>query len=81
MIRAGTTGVVRLSEIATVEDAAAPEWTRVTADGHDAVLVQVYQQPAGNTVEIAKGIKQNLADMQSRLPQGWRLRTGMTRAN
>ena len=26
-----------------------------TADGHDAVLLQVYQQPGGNTVQIAKG--------------------------
>jgi multidrug efflux pump subunit AcrB len=44
----------------------------VTADGRDAVLVQVYQQPGGNTVQIAKAVQaafararvQGPADMQ-----------------
>ena len=32
----------------------APQWIRVNADGQDAVLLQVYQQPGGNSVQIAE---------------------------
>jgi multidrug efflux pump subunit AcrB len=45
-----------------------PQWTRVTADGHDAVLLQVYQQPKGNTVRIAGDVKAKLASFKKRLP-------------
>ncbi len=70
VLRSGKDGLVRLEDIATVTQATAPQWTRVTADGHDAVLFQVYQQPGGNTVRIARDIKQHLADFRSHLPQG-----------
>jgi multidrug efflux pump subunit AcrB len=40
-----------------VKAAPAPQWIRVTADGRDAVLVQVYQQPGGNTVQIARDVQ------------------------
>ena len=54
------TALVRLEDVATIRQGAVPQWTRVTADGHDAVLFQVYQQPGGNTVQIAKDIKAKL---------------------
>jgi CzcA family heavy metal efflux pump len=64
--------VVRVRDVAQVKAAPAPQWIRVTADGRDAVLVQVYQQPGGNTVQIAKDTRaafqrlkaQGPADMQ-----------------
>ena len=64
--------VVRVRDVAQVRAAAAPQWIRVTADGHDAVLVNVYQQPGGNTVQIARAVgaafqaarAQGPADMQ-----------------
>src|SRR5256886_15964346 len=49
---------------------AEPQWVRVTADGHDAVLFQVYQQPLGNTVEIARGIKAKLREIGKQIPEG-----------
>src|SRR2546430_6689429 len=49
---------------------AEPQWVRVTADGHDAVLFQVYQQPSGNTVEIARGIKAKLREIAKQIPEG-----------
>ena len=70
VLRSGKDGLVRLEDIATVTQATAPQWTRVTADGHDAVLFQVYQQPGGNTVRIARDIKQQLAGFRSHLPRG-----------
>src|SRR5207253_5071255 len=45
-------------------------WGRVTAEGHDAVLFQVYQQPSGNTVEIAAGIKTKLRESRKQMPEG-----------
>jgi multidrug efflux pump subunit AcrB len=68
ILRSGTDGLVRLSDVATISRGTMPQWTRVTADGHDAVLVQVYQQPGGNTVRIAQDIKQQLALLQKQLP-------------
>lgn len=60
VIRADDNGIIRLKDIAAVYKDAIPEWTRVTADGHDAVLLQVYQQPVGNTVQISQDIKESL---------------------
>jgi multidrug efflux pump subunit AcrB len=59
-----------LDDVATVEHSAEPQWVRVTADGHDAVLFQVYQQPSGNTVEIAQGIKAKLQEIKKQIPEG-----------
>ena len=70
ILKSGPNGIVRLEEIATVERATAPQWQRVTADGRDAVLVNVYQQPGGNTVQIARKIKEKLAAFRSQLPSG-----------
>jgi CzcA family heavy metal efflux pump len=64
--------VVRVRDVAVVRAAPAPQWIRVTADGRDAVLVNVYQQPGGNTVQIARAVQaafqkaraQGPADMQ-----------------
>jgi CzcA family heavy metal efflux pump len=66
--------VIRVRDVAQVKTAPAPQWIRVTADGRDAVLVQVYQQAGGNTVQIARDTRaafqrlkaQGPADMQVR---------------
>ncbi len=70
ILRSGPGGIVRLENVATVGEGTAPQWTRVTADGHDAVIFQVHQQPGGNTVEIAQEIKSKLADFRRQLPTG-----------
>jgi len=70
ILRQGPTGVVLLNDVATIRDAVRPEWTRTVADGRDAVLVNIYQQPDGNTVRISKDIRQRLASFRSRLPSG-----------
>jgi CzcA family heavy metal efflux pump len=70
VLRSTPDGVVLLDDVATVEHSAEPQWVRVTADGHDAVLFQVYQQPSGNTVEIARGIKAKLREVKNQIPEG-----------
>ena len=68
IVRSGPGGVVRLGNVATVSEGTTPQWTRVTADGHDAVIFQVHQQPGGNTVQIAQEIKDKLAEFRRQLP-------------
>jgi CzcA family heavy metal efflux pump len=66
----GPNGIVRIEDVATVQPDTVPQWLKVTADGRDAVLVNVYQQPGGNTVQIAKDIKAKLAHFQPQIPNG-----------
>ena len=68
ILRSGENGMVRLGDIATVSREMAPQWTRVTADGNDAVIFQIYQQPGGNTVQIDNVIKRKLAEFRNHLP-------------
>ncbi len=68
VLRAGANGMVRLEDVATVVKGQAPRWTRVTADGRQAVLFQVYQQPGGNTVRIAREAAAKLQELKRRLP-------------
>ena len=69
IVRRSPSGVVLLSDVATIEDAVRPQWTRTVADGRDAVLVNIYQQPDGNTVRISKDIHGRLAAFRARLPR------------
>lgn len=70
VLRSNANGVVRLDDVARVERSAEPQWIRVTADGRDAVILQVYQQPGGNTVEIAAAIKDRLQKLGPNIPRG-----------
>jgi CzcA family heavy metal efflux pump len=66
-------GLVRVADIATITLGSAPQWTRVTADGHDAVILQVFQQPNGNTVQIARDVQAKLKAFAPNLPPGLRI--------
>lgn len=70
VLRSGSDGLVLLEDIATVNRDATPQWTRVTADGHDAVIFQIYQQPGGNTVRIARDLKTKLDEFHDKIPPG-----------
>jgi CzcA family heavy metal efflux pump len=65
----GPSGLVRVEDVATVELSTEPQWTRVTADGRDAVIFQVYQQPGANTVQIAREVQAKLRDYRGHLPR------------
>ncbi|OOG59313.1 efflux RND transporter permease subunit [Rhodanobacter sp. C03] len=70
VVRAGPAGVVRLADVAAVSLDHVPQWIRVNADGQNAVLLQIYQQPDGNSVQIANEVKQRLADYAPQMPVG-----------
>jgi CzcA family heavy metal efflux pump len=63
-------GVVRVRDVATVRRAAEPQWTRVTADGQDAVLLSIYQQPGSNAVQIAAAVRDKFDALKKQLPPG-----------
>ncbi|MEP6510093.1 MAG: efflux RND transporter permease subunit [Dokdonella sp.] len=73
VVRAGRGGVVRLGDIATISLDHVPQWIAVNADGQNAVLLQVYQQPDGNSVQIADAVKQRLKDYAPQMPAGVRI--------
>ncbi|HUH56295.1 MAG TPA: efflux RND transporter permease subunit, partial [Rhodanobacter sp.] len=70
VVRAGPGGIIRLKDVARVSLGHVPQWIRVNADGQNAVLLQVYQQPGGNSVQIARDVRQRLADYAPQLPAG-----------
>ena len=70
VLRSGTNGLVRLSDVATVTDSTVPQWIRVNADGKDAVLLDVYQQPGSNSVQIAADVAARLKGYAKQMPPG-----------
>ncbi|MBS0515891.1 MAG: efflux RND transporter permease subunit [Proteobacteria bacterium] len=71
VVRGDAAGVVHLSDVAEVGPGAAPFWLRVVEDGKPAVLFNVYEQPDGNAVQIAKDVRARLATYK--LPAGVKL--------
>ncbi len=70
VLRVGDNGVVRVGDLAEVGPGVAPVYERVTADGHQAVLLGIHQQPGGNTVSIDRALKAKFAEYLPRLPAG-----------
>ncbi|MFK2903091.1 efflux RND transporter permease subunit [Dyella ginsengisoli] len=70
VLRATPGGMVRLRDVATIRLGHVPQWIKVNADGQNAVLLQVYQQPDGNSVQIAREVRQRLADFAPQMPAG-----------
>jgi len=73
VLRSGEDGIVLVEDIGEVSQGTVPQWTRVTADGHDAVIFQIYQQPGGNTVAINRELKAKLNEFHQHLPEGIRI--------
>jgi multidrug efflux pump subunit AcrB len=63
--------VVRVRDIATVQNGVMPQWQRIVEDGRPAVLFNIYEQPDGNAVQIAQAVQQKLSGL--RLPPGVKL--------
>ena len=59
---------VRIRDVAKVERGSAPQFNRVTADGKEAVLLNIYGQPNCNTVQIAEDLQKDLLQLKRELP-------------
>lgn len=68
VLRTGTNGLVKLTDIAKIYPSISPKWQKVTADNQESVLFQIYQQPGSNTVQIVDDVKQQLLNFQSKIP-------------
>jgi len=61
---------VRIKDFARVERTQEPAFNIVTANGVNAVLLNVYSQPDGSTLDIATQLKQELEALKKSLPPG-----------
>lgn len=64
---------VHVRDVAAVRPGAAPRFNIVTADGVDAVLLNVYAQPDGSALGIAKDLKHELSALRRELPRDMHL--------
>jgi HAE1 family hydrophobic/amphiphilic exporter-1 len=65
---------VRLRDVARVEDGMAEPRTQASVNGVPTVLLQIRKQSGTNTVEVARNVKERLAELQPILPPGYALR-------
>jgi multidrug efflux pump subunit AcrB len=57
---------VRVGDVAVVERATMPVYTTVTANGKNAVLLNITRQPSSNTVAVANAVADQIALLQSK---------------
>jgi CzcA family heavy metal efflux pump len=65
---------VRIGDIASVSPSVMPVYTVVTANAKPSVLLYVYRQPDGNTVQVANAIHAEIDQVRKSLPRGVELR-------
>jgi CzcA family heavy metal efflux pump len=65
---------VRIGDIATVSPSVMPVYTVVTANAKPSVLLYVFRQPDGNTVQVANAIHKEIDQIRKELPKGVELR-------
>ena len=71
VVKAGSApgaGIVPLSAIADVRLAPAPSWTRVTAQGRDAVLINIRQSPDADSIGLVKQVRAKLKEAKAGTP-------------
>jgi CzcA family heavy metal efflux pump len=64
---------VRVADVASVQPATLPIYTAVTANGKNAVLLNIARQPSSNTVAVADAVSAEIAQLRQKLPQGVKL--------
>lgn len=62
--------IIPLSAVSTVTLGTVPQWIRVTADGQNAVLLNIYQRLGSNSVELTKKVKSALQAYSYQMPLG-----------
>ncbi len=64
---------VHVGDVATVEAATQPLFTVVTANGKNAVLLNIARQPSSNTVAVVDLVNAELKQLKGKLPPGIQL--------
>ncbi|PQO41197.1 AcrB/AcrD/AcrF family protein [Blastopirellula marina] len=66
-------GPVRIRDVATVRRGESPQFNRVSAEGKEAVLLNIYGQPDCHAVQIADQLDQELKRLRQDLPPDMKL--------
>jgi CzcA family heavy metal efflux pump len=64
---------IQIKDIARIERGPAPAYTAITAQGRNAVLLNIQSQPNGSTLDIAKALKAQLRELRRELPPDMQL--------
>ena len=64
---------VRVADVASVEPSTLPVYTTVTANGKNAVLINIARQPSSNTVAVADAVNAEITQLRQKLPPGVKL--------
>jgi CzcA family heavy metal efflux pump len=64
---------VRVADVAAVDASTRPVYTTVTANGKNAVLINIARQPASNTVAVANAVDAQITQLRQKLPAGVKL--------
>ena len=78
--RAKDGSVVTLEDVARVEVGAASTRTVFKGDGKQVVGIGIYQQSDANTIAVAKGVKNKIAEIEQSLPEGTSLEVSFDRS-
>jgi multidrug efflux pump subunit AcrB len=62
--------VIRLKDVATVELGAQAYDQSCTLDGRPSVALSIYQRPGSNALETARLVREKMAELRGRFPQG-----------
>lgn len=73
VVTADTRHAVRIKDVAQVSRGPEPAFTVVTAEGRNAVLLNIVSQPDGSTLDIAKALQQQLRQLHAELPPDMKL--------
>jgi len=65
---------IRIGDVAAVLNSVRPVYTRVTANGKSAVLLNINRQPDSNTVTVADAVHAEIAAIETTLPRGVELK-------
>jgi len=66
---------VRIRDVAAVKASVKPAYTMVTANGKQAVLLNIFRQPDSNTVTVANAVHATIDDLKKALPPGTKIET------
>ena len=68
LLKSGPRGAIELSDVAEIRTGPAQNWTRVVADGRDAVLVNIRQSRGANAPGLTRAVRERLAEHAAEFP-------------
>jgi multidrug efflux pump len=79
IVAGNANGVVRLQDVATVDDSVEDIRNTGVANGKPAVLLIVFRQPGANIIEAVDHVKELLPQLQASIPAGIKLEVALDR--